>query len=731
MIASNISQLILVTFIYLLIFVIIPFWLRGNRFSGEHVFDKLVSTFIYSHVIIITCVLCLSLIGIYSRFTLTSLLLLVCIAYRFFFKREQSVAAIKNMNDYFHEFVEGYHKPHIIFKNFFRMLERFFKSLKQKITNPIGLLFTLAIFGFAIYWRSYHSINNMFFATSDMYLHTEWLKFMTANQPFIGGVYPFGIHAVIAAISDVMGINPITVVRMFGPIIGILILLSLYYLMRQIIKSQFAINSAISIYVVTSIFHYWAVDRHFLATPQELALIFLYLAAYYFYRFLKEKEIADLITFSSAAALTLMIHPFIFVLLGALCAFIFIVCITYINKETILQLVIVFTCVLLIAALPLVWGLIKGIPLNDSFNWAVSVVVREDNAAAVENVQSNNLLMNLQSFFRQLRSTGVIARSDEYTPFLDSLWFYPFLFAAGIGLLSPLIFYKKRHEYRIFTAISLYSLLLFILFALAILDIFYATEYLRLYAFFIYSVPIVLAIPLQLLHNLLNNTKVAMRFVHLMLVATLSLSGIYYVFSENRIMSLPRVVQGQHNGSVIAYYEIVNNFPKNRWLIVSSSKEYTLVLHEGFHYQIVDFIMDMHHFNEDTLVLLDAENIFFIIEKRPTMYFVYKSLEDWWDFAELDPEDVYRDLETEFGAIRGTNLHHINQNYQAYRVLQAHAYAWAREYMRFFPREMSIFYEDDDIIVFRLQQDIYALQNFAIPYAGNMPNPLDQQINTP
>ena len=40
----------------------------------------------------------------------------------------------------------------------------------------------------------------------------------------------------------------------------------------------------------------------------------------------------------------------------------------------------------------------------------------------------------------------------------------------------------------------------------------------------------------------------------------------------------------------------------------------------------------------------------------------------------------------------------------------------AKAYQNYFPDEMTVFYEDDEIVVYRLKQNTYALNNLAIDY---------------
>ena len=47
------------------------------------------------------------------------------------------------------------------------------------------------------------------------------------------------------------------------------------------------------------------------------------------------------------------------------------------------------------------------------------------------------------------------------------------------------------------------------------------------------------------------------------------------------------------------------------------------------------------------------------------------------------------------------------------------AYFWAERYMQYFPDQMRVYYEDQDVIIYEIKQNMFALNNFAIDYGYN------------
>ena len=57
--------------------------------------------------------------------------------------------------------------------------------------------------------------------------------------------------------------------------------------------------------------------------------------------------------------------------------------------------------------------------------------------------------------------------------------------------------------------------------------------------------------------------------------------------------------------------------------------------------------------------------------------------------------------------------------YENRHALMSKAYFWAEKYMTYFPDQMSVYYEDINIIIYEIKQNMYALNNFAIDYGYN------------
>jgi len=735
-------------------FIIVPFWLCGYKFRHPGTLDKMVSTFIFSHITVILAVYLLCIIGIYYRFSLILLLILICFFYRFFADPASRGKLISRFLYHLKNLADSVELSSVVIRNQIFTVRQTLLLIRKKIKNPFALLVLIAIFLYHMYITGYHSLTNMFYGTSDMYLHTEWAKFMQENVPFIGGVYPMGFHAVSIALADFFGFNFVTVMRMLGPVIAFLMLFTAYYLLSRTMRSSFAVLFAIGIYAVSALFPNWATERHFLALPQEYGAIFLYLCAYYLWAYLKEvKRLADggilkgvslffesydlvdiaglkkkkawyrmtygspkwyLVHLTISLALTFSIHPFITAFTGLMCLIIFLTHLRYLNKQAFSRLVLAVLIAFALAVLPMALGILKGNVLNRSFLWATSLVTEQAGIMSEEGGADDARAHIFKHIYDSLEGAGQFRRADD----LDIVWLIPFFCFCILGIISAFIRYKNRERSEIFAAFSLYSFTMLLLYILAYLNIFTVMEYSRLYAYFNYSLPLVIAIGPELLYTLFHGDSAKWggkirNGIYLGLVTAISITAGVMIFNQYGFKYLQRVAMTQHNGAVTAYYQIRKEFPRHSWIIISSFVEYPQVFRDGFHYELSELVFGLYEGDTEPIII-DSENIFIYIVKRANKYGYLDSLVrlgEGDDLPFFDPNMAILDFnETVSGYGTATAYYNLFIN----NYMQAKALAWAEEFRENFPAEMRIYYEDENIIVYHLKQNIYELNDFRI-----------------
>ena len=138
------------------------------------------------------------------------------------------------------------------------------------------------------------------------------------------------------------------------------------------------------------------------------------------------------------------------------------------------------------------------------------------------------------------------------------------------------------------------------------------------------------------------------------------------------------------------------------WTICSANDERPMIEDKGFHYEMITFLRKMKSVDEDTMVTIPTDTVYFFIEKVPLYYRDYIN-------SEISDKKVSRAGASE----------PLSDIEDARWVTMSHMYYWAQAFMELYPNEMEVYYETDRFVCYRLQQNGYSPYNFAIDYGYN------------
>ncbi|MBQ7506039.1 MAG: hypothetical protein IJT05_01800, partial [Lachnospiraceae bacterium] len=187
-------------------------------------------------------------------------------------------------------------------------------------------------------------------------------------------------------------------------------------------------------------------------------------------------------------------------------------------------------------------------------------------------------------------------------------------------------------------------------------------------------------------------------------------AGLYIVYDSNALITEPVSVGAlQTNGAMTSTTRIINTYPNKHWTIVSANDELQMVSDFGWHTETITFLRGMEDYDAtDSEMFIPTDNVFFYIEKVPLDYTV--------------PYDGSGQKVSAAGAEKKLPAGNVKLDIYAGEprwVVMSHMYYWAQQFMKLFPNEMEVFYEDDEFVCYRVRQDAYALYNFAIDYGYN------------
>ena len=128
----------------------------------------------------------------------------------------------------------------------------------------------------------------------------------------------------------------------------------------------------------------------------------------------------------------------------------------------------------------------------------------------------------------------------------------------------------------------------------------------------------------------------------------------------------------------------------------------------AWHYEVIDFLQGMEDYEEDYEMYIPTQYVFFFVEKVSVNY-------AYGEFTDIDAT-----VSEEWASMELPGKNSLDQYQGTNRmIVNSRMYYWAQEYMRRFPNEMKVYYEDDEFICYYIEQNEYYLNNFAIDYGYN------------
>lgn len=166
--------------------------------------------------------------------------------------------------------------------------------------------------------------------------------------------------------------------------------------------------------------------------------------------------------------------------------------------------------------------------------------------------------------------------------------------------------------------------------------------------------------------------------------------------------------------------DISKEYKKNTWTVVSPVEEVSLIRGRGYHYELWEFIENMECYAPDRYLELPTKYVFFVLEKKPVMYNAYRIMGQQYEDRPIDIADADQVVTREMLGISNTGsmkYYNLDENR---RAIEAKLAAWIKVYSEMFPDQMSVYRESEDCIVYRLEQNEYALNNLAVDYGYNV-----------
>lgn len=427
-----------------------------------------------------------------------------------------------------------------------------------------------------------------------------------------------------------------------------------------------------------------------------------------------------------------------------------------------------------LALVPMVAGVITGHPLEGSLYWALGVISGEENSSQGQN--NDNVTTVIDKNGNEITIVGQIdeetlqriinggedetneskkENSEEVSKSIDEITETPkepskiqkvlsvvkskliIIFGrirencANMGnvttaimlaaicflfLFGMIAIIRKQKEYGyILCSFAVFMVMMCILQSLSALGLPELMQQYRVCIFFCYSMGAVWALNTDavvfLLADLLKKKQI------LEIGSALMIMTAVFVSIQENLTRLPATMYAMEtNESILCLTEIMHENKDLTWTVVSANDERQMIADTGWHYEMITFLRQLKDLEENSIITIPTEYVYFFIEKRP---------------VNIDEDGVVSSERlqnvSEEGALQPVSLKSGIKPYHGEDRwgTMSHMYYWAQAFKKLYPQEMEVYYETTDFVCYRLHQNVNSLYNLAIDYGYNDPHETD------
>jgi len=196
----------------------------------------------------------------------------------------------------------------------------FLESLLKRRAPFLLLAFVTAS---SAYIRFYDAVKYAASPLSDSYVTLAWMKYIERRQLFHDGFYPAGLHITLAYLHKFAAIDQLYVLKYMGPTISMLVMLGIYFAVSRLSGNRYAGILSAALYGWAGyLFLGSGWERQIGTNSQEFALVFVLPAFYFAIRYLMTGKRNLLMATLAACAVPGFSHTWIYAYLamGVACA---------------------------------------------------------------------------------------------------------------------------------------------------------------------------------------------------------------------------------------------------------------------------------------------------------------------------------------------------------------------------------------------------------------------------
>lgn len=657
------------------------------------------------------------------------------------------------------------------------LAEIFYKYIVKK---PIQNMFILLILG-AMFWIYGRQIILTYgYRASDIPVHLSWINQMSRGKIFSKGVYPFGFHCMIYYLHTVFRIDTYVILCEFFFAQVIYLHAVLLAMLKLLCKTKYLPYIGVFTYIVGNFWAGQTYSRFYSTLPQEYGMIFVIPSVYFLIRFfqihkenLKDRETRRILQcFAMAFSLTLAIHFYGTMIAGLCCIGIAMgFCFRFVKKEYFCRIMVTGILSVALAVLPMAIAFAGGTPLQGSLGWGMSVINgTQNNTSDTANTSADNKVkvtgedgktveidVSKLPSAKKDETTVVVEQkkpslgdrirtvTDKIKVISDKIKDMPNRLSkvvrtmsirirnivipvdwqkmgtavmtayAGLLLLGLVFCAFRKTEYgAALMSVGFCMLILTVLLCAGPFGLPTLMDAARCSIYYAYLLPVAGVV---LADGILCFMTMPRIFRNGKNVLSLGISVVLLiVLLQKDLVKNPEFSSGYvTNGAITCLTNIIRENEDETWTIVSANDETQMGLDHGWHYETITFLRQLEKIDEDTKILIPTKNIYFFIEKIPLDYSV--------SYAGSGQSISKKGASQTLPNVGGIGMYQGEKRW----IVMSRMYYWVQAFMKKYPNEMKVYYEDDQFICYRIPQNMYHQYNFAIDYGYNQVETEEQE----
>lgn len=770
----NALQSLGILVLYTILVLAVPAAVLGRRISGRRLCEKFLICIIAGNFYIINIVFILQFLHISNGFTLFLSTFGAAAAFLIVRDRVRLKSKLAGIWDIFGRFLRKTMGRRTFLELCRKNLGIKFKSLMSRLGVFLLQYGWELIFAFilscviCVAYGSNSVINNGY-TVSDIPVHNYWINAMSDNDLFVAGVYPYGFHCIIYYMHAVFGIDTYVLLRLFTVTSALYIHLALFAFCRGVCRSVYPAYAAVFLFAAVNMLNRDCVIRYVNNLPQEYGMIFILPSIYFIFEFFRHQKrcpeklklsvlrkypdavmaAEDLVYAAVSFSLTIAVHFYGTMIAGLFCVGVVAgFCGRFFRPRYLAKIFAAFVLGVFLGVLPMAAAVLMGKPMQGSIGWGLSVITGSESATG------NNTIVNEGESSREEQSSqgqqdeqqsgidgqganqqgssqetdktsvsevikrlqgisiktynSLVSEIEEWVFPSDSVFYVWFMLISCavliiFGVISGIC---SDYDYgaRLITA-AVSIILIHVLFIADTFGLPMLMDQNRTRIYMTYSMTALVAMDMDLIPYFVSRLINEKRFYNVvsLIVCTVVCVRAVDVYGIREPIVYTASEMLETDGAVYCLGKIIKENEDKTWTILSANDELRMIDNHGYHYETLELLKEMKS-HPESRITIPTKNIYVYVEKIPVDY----TVEYEGSGQRISREGAAETLPQFSGIVSYTGRYRW--------IIMSKMYYWAEEFRKLFPEDMSIYYEDEEFICYKLVQNTSNLYNLNIDF---------------